>query len=71
MIRHRSADRCGALESGLVAAITVSGAERVIVIYVAGSAGRGRRRHVRAGQSKTGYAVIEGSGVPALSRMAS
>ena len=71
MIRHRSANRCGALESGLVAAITIGGAEGVIVIYVTGSAGRGRRRHVRSRQSKTGYAVIEGSGVPALGRMAS
>jgi hypothetical protein len=38
---------------------------------VAGSAGRGRRRSVRARQRETGGAVVERSGVPAFGGMAS
>jgi hypothetical protein len=38
---------------------------------VAGSAGRGRRRSMRASQSETGGAVVERSGIPAFRGMAS
>ena len=71
MIRHRSADRCGAGKSGLVAAVTVGGIERVIVVHMAGRAGGRRGGHVRSRQGKSGDAVIKRGCGPAGCRMAS
>ena len=50
MIRYVPADRRGALESRLMASIAIRRIKRVIVIHMAGGAGRRRRRHVRSGQ---------------------
>jgi hypothetical protein len=49
VIRHIPAQRCGALEGRLVAAITIGRMERVVVAHMAGGAGSGRWRHVRSG----------------------
>ena len=62
--------RRGALESRLVAAITVGRTERVIIVHVAGSAGRRRRRNMRSSQSKARRAVIERRSRPANRRVA-
>jgi hypothetical protein len=71
VIRNVAAHRSGALEGGLMAAITIRRIEGVVVAEMAGSAGSGRRGHVRSGQSKPGHAVIERRRVPALCCMAS
>ena len=71
MIRYRSADRSGARKSGLVAAVTIGGIERVIVVYMAGRAGGRRGGHMRSGQGESGGAVIERGSSPACCRMAS
>jgi len=44
--------------------------QRVIVVDVAGGAGSRRGGRVCTGQSETGYAVIEGSGIPAFGGVA-
>jgi len=56
VIRHAPADGRGALERSRVAAITIRGIQRVIVISMAGSA---RGRGVRAHQRKSGDAMVE------------
>lgn len=70
VIRHRAANRGGALEGRLVAAVAVRRIQRVIVADVAGRTGSGRRRHVRAGQRKSGDAVVERGRRPPRSGMA-
>ena len=55
---------------GEMATDTVGRIQRVVVADVAGSAGRRRGRHVRAGQRKTCRAMIEGSAVPPLCSVA-
>jgi len=59
VVRHRAANRCGAQEDRLVAAVAIRRIECVVVVDMAGSAGRWRRRHVRPRQGKAGHAVIE------------
>ncbi len=54
----------------LVAAVAIRGIERVVVVDMAGSTGRRRRRHVRSGERKSGHAVIERGRVPARCRVA-
>ena len=71
VIRHTAAERRRGVPRRLVAAHTVSRVQCVIVADVAGSAGRGRRRSMRARQRETGGAVVERSGVPAFRGMAS
>ena len=71
VIRHTAAERRRGVPRRLVAAHTVGRVQRVIVADVAGSAGRGRRRSMRARQRETGGAVVERSGVPAFRAMAS
>ena len=71
VVRHRPANRRGAHEGGLVATITIRRTEGVVVVDMAGGAGRRRWRHVRSGQRKSGNAMIERRGVPTLRRMAS
>ena len=70
VIWHRAANRCGALKCRLVAAVTIRRAERVIVVHMAGRAGRRCGRRVRSGQRKSGNAVIECRRRPAGRRMA-
>ena len=69
VIWNRAADARSAQKSRLVAAVAISGIERVIVIYVAGRAGS-RRRQMRSGQGETGNAVVEGCSAPACRRVA-
>ena len=71
VIRHIAAERRRGVPRRLVAAHTVSRVQCVIVADVAGSAGRGRRRSMRARQRETGGAVVERSGAPAFGGMAS
>ncbi len=71
VIRHIAAERRRGVPRRLVAAHTVRRVQCVIVADVAGSAGRGRRRSMRARQRETGGAVVERSGVPAFRGMAS
>jgi len=59
VIRYVASNRRGALESRLVAAVAIGRAERVVVVGMAGSAGRWRRGHVRPGQGKPRGAVVE------------
>jgi len=59
MVRNVSTDCCGADECSLVASVAIRRAERVVIVDMAGSAGRRRRGRVRPGQSKTSRAVIE------------
>ena len=70
MVRHRAADGRRAEKSGLVAAVTIRGIERVVVAHMARRAGRRRRGHVRSGQGKPSNAVIERRRSPARCRMA-
>ena len=70
VVRNVSTYRRGALESRLVAAITVGRTERVIIVHVAGSTGRRRRRDVGSGQGKPSRAVIERRSRPANRRVA-
>ena len=71
VIRHIAAERRRGIPRRLVAAHAVSRVQCVIVADVAGCAGRGRRRSMRAGQREAGGAVVERSGVPAFRAMAS
>ena len=59
VVRYVSAKRLGAQESRLVAAIAIRRTEGVVVVHMAGGAGRRRRRHVRSSQRKPGSAVVE------------
>ena len=59
VIGNRAADRRGAEECRLVAAVTIRGIERVVVAHMAGRAGGRRWGHMRSGQSEPGHAVIE------------
>jgi hypothetical protein len=70
VVRYVSAKRLSSLEVRLVAAITVCRTEGVIVVHMAGNAGRRRRRHVRADQSKSGRVVIKTGGRPTYCCMA-
>lgn len=69
VVWYRSAYRCGADESRLMAAVTIRGIERVVVVHVARRTGSRRRGHVRSGQRKSGDAVIECRRGPARRRM--
>ena len=53
------ANRCGAQERCLVAAITVHRTQSVVIVHMTGNASRRRRGHMRPSQGKTGGAVIE------------
>jgi hypothetical protein len=70
VVRHVAAERLRAVPGGLVATHAVVRAQRVVIVDMAGSAGRRIRRHVRADEGETGRAVIEGSSIPAHCRMA-
>ncbi len=63
VVGHIAAESLGAVPSRLVTAQAVGGAERVIVIDVAGNTGSGRGRHVSADESEAGGSVIEGRDV--------
>ena len=54
-----------------MATVTIRRIERVVVVHMAGRAGRRRRGHVRSGQGEPGDAVIERRRGPAGRRMAS
>ena len=69
VIRNTPPKRRGALESGLVARITICGAEGVIVVYVAGGARRRRRRQMCSGQDKARGTVVECRRCPTHRRM--
>jgi hypothetical protein len=71
VIWYCAADRYGAREGCLMAAITIRRIEREIVTHVAGSAGRRRRGHMRSGQRKARRAVVESCRVPTYRRVAS
>jgi len=71
VIRDTSTKRWRAVPGRLVAAHTVSRVQRVVVVDVARGAGRRRRRNVCSCQRKARHAVVERSGVPALSGVAS
>ena len=70
VVRNVPANRRRALERRRVAPVAVRRIQRVVVVDMAGSAGRRRRRHVRAGQRKSGDAVIERRRRPARCRVA-
>jgi len=70
VVRYVSAKRLSSLEVRLVAAITVRRTERVVVVHMAGNAGRRRRRHVRSDQGKSSRAVIKGGRRPTYCCMA-
>ena len=53
-----------------MAPVAIRRIQRVVVVDVAGGAGRRRRRHVRSGQRKPGRAVIERRRRPAHRRVA-
>jgi len=61
VVGHIATECLGAIPGGLVATHAVGRGETVIVVDVAGSAGRGIGRHVRAGQGKASRGVIEGA----------
>ena len=65
VIRNVAAERLRFVPIRQMAAHAVGGTQRVVVIDVAGCAGRGIRRLVRSQQRKTGDAVIEGDIGPA------
>ena len=69
VVGNRPADRCRAEESCLVASIAIRRIESVVVVDMAGGAGRGRRGHMRAGQGKPRRAMVEGRCVPTRRRM--
>lgn len=70
MVRHVSAKARRAVPRGQVAAHAVRRVQRVVVADVARKARRRRGRHVRARQREASRAVVEGSAVPTLGRMA-
>jgi hypothetical protein len=70
VVRHVPAERRGALESCLVAAVAVRRAQCVVVVHMARGASGRRRGHVRSGQGKPRLAVIETCRRPAYCRMA-
>ena len=69
MVWHGPANRCGAEKSRLMASIAICRIEGVVVVDMAGSAGRGRRRHMRAGQGKPSRAMVEGRCIPTHRRV--
>jgi len=71
VVRNVPANRCGALEGRLVAAITIRRIEAVVVADMAGGARRRRWRHMRSRQGKSGSTVIERRRSPTGGRMAS
>jgi len=70
MVRNVAADARRAIKRRRVAPVTVRGIQGVVVVDVAGRAGRRRGRHVRAHQSEACDAVIERRGIPAFGRVA-
>ena len=58
VIGHRAANCGSALESCLVATVTIRRIESVVVVYMAGCAGRRSRGHVCSRQGKPGRAVV-------------
>jgi hypothetical protein len=70
VVGHRPANGRRALESRLVAAVTIRRVQSVVVADVAGRAGCRSRRHMRAGQRKACRAVIKRCGGPANRRVA-
>src|ERR1700730_5714927 len=64
VIRNVAAERLRLVPIGCVAGEAVRGIQSVIIVDVAGSAGRRRGRHVRADKSEAGDAVIERSRAP-------
>jgi len=59
VVRDIAANSGGALKRGRVAAHAIGRVQRVVIVDVAGSAGRRRRRHVRSGQRESSRAVIK------------
>ena len=70
VIGNVTAERRRAVPAAEVTSHAVRGVQRIIIVHMARGAWRWRRRHVRAGESKTGRAVIEGSRVPTRSSVA-
>jgi len=71
VIGNVAANRGRALERCRMAAHAIGRIQGVIVVDVAGGAGRRRRRHVRSRQRESGHAVIKRSGIPTNSCVAS
>lgn len=70
VIRNVTAEGLRFVPIRLMTRQAVRGVQRVIVVDVAGGAGRRSRRHVRANKRETGDAVIKRSRVPTLGRVA-
>lgn len=69
VIRHAAAEVWRFVPIGQMTSDAVGRIQRVIIADVARRAGSGRRRHVRARESETGDAMIEGGRVPAFGGM--
>ena len=70
VIGHRAANCGSALESCLVATVTIRRIESVVVVYMAGCAGRRSRGHVCSRQGKPGRAVVKSCRRPTYGRVA-
>ena len=70
VIRNVATEGGGAVPGGEVAAHTVGGTQRVVVVDVARCAGSRRRRHVRSCQRKARDTVVERSCIPTFRRVA-
>jgi hypothetical protein len=71
VVRDAPAKCRGALESRLMAPITIRRTEGVVVAHMAGNAGRRCRGHVRSRQGKPRCAVVERCGSKIHRRVAS
>ena len=70
VVRHRAAHGCRFIPVAKVAGEAVGRTERIVIVHVAGSTGRGCGRFVRPDQREARDAVIEGCRVPSLHGMA-
>lgn len=70
VVRHSAAQGCRLIPVAQVAGDAVGRTERIVIVHVAGSAGRGCGRLVRPDKREARDAVIEGCRVPSLRGMA-
>ena len=70
VVRDVAAKRRRLVPIRKMAADAIRGIQRVVVVDVARGTGCRSRRHVRPCQGKAGYAVVEGSRIPALGGVA-